>query len=91
MKMKKELNKYCPRCNKYTSHTISLYKKGKDSAMRQGARRYDRKKKGYGSQPKPIQKRFSKNTKKLTPRIKCKDCGRMRYMKSVRLKRLEFI
>ena len=91
MKMKKELNKYCPRCNKYTIHTISLYKKGRDNPMGQGARRYERKKKGYGSQPKPIQKRFAKNTKKLTPRIKCKQCGYMGYMKSMRLKRLEFI
>lgn len=91
MKMKKEMNKYCPSCNQYTLHSITLYKKGKDSKMVQGARRYRRKKKGYGSQPKPIQKKFSKNTKKMTPKIKCKECGRMGYMKSTRLKRLEFV
>ncbi|MHA1145924.1 MAG: 50S ribosomal protein L44e [Candidatus Helarchaeota archaeon] len=91
MKMHKEMNKFCPRCNAYTIHTVSLYKKGKDNPMRQGARRYTRKKKGYGSQPKPIQKKFSKNTKKIVPRIKCKQCSYMRHMPSKRLKKIEII
>lgn len=48
----KEKRTYCPKCRTYTVHSISLYKKGKDRKMAQGARRYSRKKKGYGSQPK---------------------------------------
>ena len=91
MKMHKEMNRYCPKCNSYQIHTISLYKKGKDRMLAEGKRRYERKKRGYGSQPKPIQKRFSKNTKKLVPRAKCKVCGRITLMKSVRLKKIEIM
>lgn len=89
--MNKKMNKYCPKCNSYQAHTITLYKKGKDSIMAEGKRRYERKKKGYGSQPKPIQKRFSKNTKKLVPKAKCGTCGRTTLMKSVRLKKIEIM
>ena len=34
-----------------------------------------RKTKGYGSFPKPIQKRFAKTTKKTLIKMKCADCG----------------
>ena len=91
MKMHKEMNKYCPRCNKYTIHGDSIYKKGRVIPMKQGNRRYDRHKTGYGSQPKPIQKKFAKNTKKLVPLIKCKTCGHTLHMKSQRLKKIEII
>lgn len=52
MRYPKEKRIYCPKCRTYTEHTVSLYKKGKDSTTVAGARRYHRKKKGYGSQPK---------------------------------------
>jgi len=42
---------YCPRCKRHTEHSVSVYKKGKDRALAEGARRYARKKRGYGSQP----------------------------------------
>ncbi|NVM31553.1 MAG: 50S ribosomal protein L44e [Candidatus Helarchaeota archaeon] len=91
MKIKKELRKYCPRCKQYTMHTVGLYKKGKDRAMAQGARRYERKKKGYGSQPKPIQKKFAKVTKKAMFRLRCKDCNYTVQTKGIRLKRVDII
>ncbi|MHA1507046.1 MAG: hypothetical protein ACTSR0_07745 [Candidatus Asgardarchaeia archaeon] len=52
MKISPVLKTYCPRCNAHTEHTVSLYKKGKDSPLTAGNRRYMRKKKGYGGQPK---------------------------------------
>ncbi|MHA2423189.1 MAG: 50S ribosomal protein L44e [Candidatus Thorarchaeota archaeon] len=75
MQIASQLNKYCPRCKSHTVHTLSIYKKGKESTMRQGVRRVERKKKGYGSFPKPIQKRFAKTTKKTLIKMKCADCG----------------
>ena len=91
MKIKKELRKFCPRCKHYTVHTVSLYKKGRDRKTVQGARRYDRKKKGYGSQPKPIQKKFAKVTKKAMFRLRCKDCNYTLQTKGIRLKRIDII
>jgi len=89
MRYPKEKRTYCPKCKTYTEHTVSLYKKGKDRKMAQGARRYRRKKQGYGSQPKPIQKRFSKTTKKFTVKLKCKNCGYIIQKQGMRLKKLE--
>ncbi len=54
MRYPKEKRTYCPRCRNYTEHSVSLYKKGKDKTTMAGARRYQRKKKGYGSQPKHL-------------------------------------
>ena len=91
MKIKKELRKFCPRCKNYTSHIVSLYKKGRDRKMAQGTRRYNRKKKGYGSQPKPIQKKFAKVTKKAMFRLRCKDCSYTLQTKGIRIKRVDII
>ncbi|MHA1265708.1 MAG: 50S ribosomal protein L44e [Candidatus Helarchaeota archaeon] len=91
MKIKKELRKYCPRCKKHTAHTVGLYKKGKDRADAQGARRYERKKKGYGSQPKPIQKKFAKVTKKTMFRLRCKECNYTFQTKGFRSKRVDIV
>ena len=89
MKMKSEMNKYCPRCKSYTIHDLSTYKKGKDRSMAQGTRRIDRKNKGYGSFPRAIQKRFAKTTKKTVLKWKCKDCGYIVQSKGMRLKKVE--
>ncbi|MHA1130521.1 MAG: 50S ribosomal protein L44e [Candidatus Helarchaeota archaeon] len=91
MKMKKELRKFCPRCKTYTAHLVSQYKKGRDRKMAQGTRRYERKKKGYGSQPKPIQKRFSKVTKKIMFRLRCKVCNYTLQTKGIRIKRVDLM
>jgi len=86
----KTLRSYCPRCKTHTDHSISLYKKGHERKLAEGTRRYARKQVGYGSQPKPIQKRFSKVTKKQTLRFKCKECGHISHRRGIRLKKLEF-
>jgi large subunit ribosomal protein L44e len=89
MKVKSELNKYCPRCKKYTVHGVSIGKPGKRRSMSEGERRMKRKTRGYGSFPKPIQKRFAKTTKKTVLKLKCKDCEHIIQSKSIRLKKVE--
>ncbi|HDI46305.1 MAG TPA: 50S ribosomal protein L44e [Candidatus Methanomethylia archaeon] len=91
MKYPKEIRTYCPRCRRHTVHTVTLYKKGRERALAEGARRYARKKKGYGSSRKPVQKRFAKTTKRLAVKIKCKECGYQRQREGIRLKKLEIV
>ena len=50
MKMEKELHKFCPRCKTHTTQVVSIYKKGKDRKVAEGARRHAEDKKGYGGQ-----------------------------------------
>lgn len=89
MKMAKVVTTYCPKCNKHTEHSVSLYKKGKDRVMAEGARRYERKQKGYGGQRKPRLRRTAKTTKKQVLKLKCKDCGHTATRKGIRLRKLE--
>lgn len=91
MKIPKTINSYCPRCRTHTEHSLSLYKKGRERKLAQGVRRFQRKKAGYGSHPKPIQKRFYKVTKKQSIRLKCSKCGRITVREGMRLKKLEIV
>jgi large subunit ribosomal protein L44e len=91
MKAPKTMKTYCPRCKKHTEHAASLYKKGRERTLSAGRRRYDRKASGYGSQPKQIQKRFSKVTKKQSLRLKCKECEHVTVREGIRLKKLELV
>ena len=61
--MKKELNKFCPKCKKFTVQAVSIYKKGKDRKMAEGARRHAEDKKGYGGQKFPELKRHCEDIK----------------------------
>jgi large subunit ribosomal protein L44e len=91
MKVPKEINRYCPKCNKHTIHKVSIYKRGKEDYMHAGWRRYYRKKRGYGSQPKPIFHKNAKINKKTQPMLKCNDCGRIIQGKSIRIKKYEIM
>ena len=55
-------------------HKVTQYKKGKDSLMAQGKRRYDRKQSGYGGQTKPVFHKKAKTTKKVVLRLECTAC-----------------
>ena len=91
MKMKPNMRKYCPRCKSHTDHKVKLYKKGKNRNMAEGNRRMAKKTRGYGSFPKPIQKRFAKTTKKSMLQYECVDCGYTFQTKGMRLKKLEIL
>ena len=68
---------------------VALYKKGKENTMAQGKRRFEKKKKGYGSFPKPNFKKNAKINKKSTPLLECSECGKKQYAKSYRVKKFE--
>ena len=72
-----ERKHFCIRCKKHTTHKCSIYKKGKDSLLRQGKRRYDRKQRGWGGQTKPIFHKKAKVTKKNAIKMVCKTCKQL--------------
>ncbi len=86
MDMPKEVNRYCPKCNKKTKQTVIQVKTGrKRGALTKGARRFESKKKGYGGFPRPKPEKSKKwgvkLTKKLDLRYKCNECGKMNVRK----------
>jgi large subunit ribosomal protein L44e len=89
MKMVKEMNTYCPKCNKHTTHTVGIYKAGKQRATAIGARRHEEDIHGYGGQKFPKLVRTAKTTKKQILRLKCKDCGKYVIRLGIRLRKLE--
>lgn len=89
MKIPKTLTTYCPKCNKHSEHSISLYKKGRDSSLAEGNRRYERKQEGYGGQRKPKQRQTAKTTKKQTLLLKCRTCGYTIQKMGIRLRKAE--
>ena len=72
--MPKQMKTHCKKCSKHSVHKVSQYKKGKDSLLRQGKRRYDAKQAGFGGQTKPIFRKKSKTTKKVTLKLECTVC-----------------
>jgi large subunit ribosomal protein L44e len=50
-----------------------------------------RKRKGYGGQRDPRQRKFSKTTKKQTLKLKCNICGHILQRKGIRLRRMEIV
>merc|ERR1712066_1184884 len=92
--IRKVRNTYCPHvdCRNHQPHRVSQYKKGKESLVAQGKRRYDAKQRGFGGQKKPIQKRKYKITKKITLRLECAkpECKRRRFQVLGRCKYFKF-
>lgn len=91
MKFPKNKRIYCPKCRTHTNHKVSIYKKGKETQMAQGNRRFARKKRGYGSKPKPVQHNQAKLNKKTTPTYKCAVCNRVVIGTGLRLKKFEIL
>ena len=95
MKIPKSLNKYCPKCRKYTEHKISIVKSGrKRGAMKQGQRRFRDKTRGYGGYPRPKPEKGAKygakSTRKQDIRYLCKTCNKARPIKKgKRMKKVE--
>lgn len=91
MKIVREINAYCPWCNKHTPHTVKMYSKGASSGQDMGTRRAERKRKGYVGKVKG-----KATVKKLAKRQKvillCKVCKHSveRVIGSRTKKKLEF-
>eukprot|EP00920_Eleutheroschizon_duboscqi_P039635 GHVT01095187.1.p1 GENE.GHVT01095187.1~~GHVT01095187.1.p1 ORF type:complete len:106 (+),score=8.89 GHVT01095187.1:111-428(+) len=84
-------NTFCrgPKCRKHQPHKVSQYKKGKDSKVAQGKRRYDMKQAGFGGQTKPIFRKKAKTTKKIVLKLECTKCKAKRLMPIKRCKTFE--
>ncbi|KAJ9123329.1 40s ribosomal protein L44e [Naganishia vaughanmartiniae] len=82
---------YCKgkQCRKHTPHKVTQYKKGKDSIVAQGKRRYDRKQSGYGGQTKPVFHKKAKTTKKVVLRLECASCKTKHQLTLKRCKHFE--
>ncbi len=90
MKAPKVRNTYCPKCGKHTSHAVSLYRKGRDRPMAQGNRRsLTRKRRGYGGQRDPRQRKLAKTTRKQTFMFRCQICGHTTQSNGIRLRKLD--
>lgn len=73
MKITKEINAYCPNCNKHTPHTVRLYSKGTMSGLKIGTRRAVRKRTGYVGKVKG-QATVIKTAKRQKVLLVCKVC-----------------
>ena len=80
----------CQKCKTHTTHKVSQYKKGKESFVAQGRRRYDMKMRGFGGQKKPVFKKKAKITKKVTLKLECSKCKRKRFIGLGRAKSFKF-
>lgn len=79
MKIPKEMNDYCSRCNTHTVHKLKQFKPGHVRALAWGNRENIRKhKKGYGGKSE-FTAVVKKQTKKPTFLSECKVCGRKHY------------
>src|SRR4051812_48418569 len=85
--MPKSKRTYCRwNCKKHTPHKVTQYKKGKESRVAQGRRRYDAKQTGFGGQKKPIFRKKAKTTKKVVLRLECSVCKKKSLYKIKRCK-----
>jgi len=90
MKAPKTLMTYCPKCKEHTEHGLSQYRKGRDRPMAEGNRRsLVRKRRGYGGQRDPRQRKLAKTTKKQAVLLKCRKCGYELERGLGRLRKLE--
>lgn len=80
---------YCPKCRKHTQHKVSLYKAGRARTLSWGQRQLERKRRGYGGEPRGMLKRKAKTTKKVVLVLACEECGRKVMRNLGRLSRVE--
>ena len=92
MDLPKEINDYCPKCNKHTKHKLKQFKPGKARALSWGTRENVRKhKKGYGGKAEFIAT-VKKQNKKPTFIAECETCHSKHYFViPKRMKKVELI
>ncbi|RLG46685.1 MAG: 50S ribosomal protein L44e [Thermoproteota archaeon] len=91
MKVPSKINTYCPRCNRHTEHKVSVYKPGKARTLSWGQRQLERKRRGYGGEPRGKLRRKAKVTKKAVIVLTCTVCGRKLLRCLGRLSRVEVV
>ena len=73
MKIKPEINTYCPKCRKHTKHKAKLAKKGSARSMARGTRKHNRKLGGYGGKVAG-EKSVRKMGKRQKLVLQCTEC-----------------
>jgi large subunit ribosomal protein L44e len=73
MKYPKEVNAYCPNCNKHTSHKVKLASKGKARPLAMGNRKHARKLMGHGGK-RAGEKTVKKQGKRQKLVLECSVC-----------------
>merc|ERR1711971_1253561 len=84
-------NSNCVKCKTYTTHGVSIYKAKKASPMAQGQRKYDILNKGYGGKKRQQLKKKAKKTKKITLKMTCSGCKRIKIQVIGRAKRIALV
>ncbi len=74
MKLPNVIKTYCPKCKAHAEHAVRLDKKGKEGTMKEGRRKYERVKKGYGGSPRTPKKEVYKIGKRPVLVLTCKVC-----------------
>eukprot|EP01060_Flectonema_neradi_P028270 TRINITY_DN379_c0_g3_i1.p1 TRINITY_DN379_c0_g3~~TRINITY_DN379_c0_g3_i1.p1 ORF type:complete len:121 (+),score=17.89 TRINITY_DN379_c0_g3_i1:46-363(+) len=86
----KSKKSYCAgNCLTYVNHKVVQYKSGKSRLCAQGKRRYDAKQKGFGGQTKPVFHKKAKTTKKISLKLQCTKCKRVKLSSIKRCKHFE--
>jgi large subunit ribosomal protein L44e len=96
-KLPSVIRTYCPFCRKHAEHDVSEVKSKPRRTLSKGQRRAERHKKGIGNKGKYSKKAitqtkmFSKTSKHVDLRLKCKDCGKMHPLSYPRTKKFELV
>ena len=91
MNVPKEMQRFCPNCNKHTKQKVSLYKAGKRRGMAAGERRHAQRKLGYGGQKFPKLAKPAKTTKKFSPILTCSECKKKWNKHGIRVRKFELV
>ena len=91
MKYPKEVNAYCPKCLKHTSHKAKLVSKGKARPMAIGNRKHERSLTGHGGK-RAGEKTVKKQGKRQKITLECSVCKKKqeRVIGTRTKKKLEF-
>ena len=87
----KEINRFCPKCNKHTIQKVSIYKAGNRRGTAAGERRHALRKKGYGGQKFPKLAKPAKTTKKGVQIFTCPECKKKTMKYGIRIKKFELV
>jgi large subunit ribosomal protein L44e len=74
MKVPDKIRTNCPSCNKHTTHTVKIARKGKERSMSRGRRKFEAVKRGYGGMPRTPKKPCYKVGKRVVLLLECSVC-----------------
>ena len=87
----KEINRFCPKCNKHVVQNVSIYKSVKRRGTASGERRHALRKKGYGGQKFPKLAKPAKTTKKVVQIFTCPECKKKTMKYGIRIRKFELV